>query len=69
LSVWKLLISPNSERGFQNSPSKLVYLSIFSGNCFQIVRVLTWGLESLECFFLRLFRVVIFSEEGNFFKN
>jgi hypothetical protein len=33
-----------TQRGVSN-------LSIFSGNCFQIVRVLTWGLESLECFF------------------
>ncbi len=33
-----------AQRGVSN-------LSIFSGNWFKIVRVLTWGLESLECFF------------------
>ncbi len=43
-----------SERGFKNT-SPLSICQFFSGNCFQIVRVLTWGLESLECFFLETF--------------
>ncbi len=54
-------------RGVSKLPPLSVYLSNFSGNCVQIVRVFTWGLESLECFFLGDFLGLLSFQRREFF--